>query len=61
MLGQQEFRFVGANVPWLLEAADDICYRVVDLEDGFKLGRIPFETAEELLQPLADDLWQKYD
>jgi len=23
---------------FLVEAADDICYRVMDLEDGFRLG-----------------------
>lgn len=45
---------------FLLEAADDICYRVVDLEDGFKLGRIAFETAEELLQPLVGGFPPRY-
>lgn len=45
---------------YLLEAADDICYRVVDLEDGYKLGRIPFETAEELLQPLVGGFPPRY-
>lgn len=33
---------------YLLEAADDICYRVIDVEDGVKLGRIGFSEAEEL-------------
>jgi dGTPase len=33
----------------LVEAADDICYRVVDLEDGFKLGRLGFDETEALL------------
>lgn len=37
---------------WLVEAADDICYRVVDLEDGFKLGRIGFAEAEGLMRRL---------
>ncbi len=37
---------------WLVEAADDICYRVVDLEDGYKLGRITFAEAEPLLRQL---------
>ncbi len=45
---------------YLLEAADDICYRVVDLEDGYKLGRIPFATAEELLQPLVGGFPPRY-
>lgn len=38
---------------WLVEAADDICYRVVDLEDGYKLGRITFAQAEPLLRELV--------
>jgi dGTPase len=38
---------------YLVEAADDICYRVVDLEDGFKLNRIAFGEAEPLLLALV--------
>ena len=37
---------------FLVEAADDICYRVMDLEDGFRLGLISFKETEELLKPL---------
>ena len=37
---------------FLVEAADDICYRVMDLEDGFRLGLISFGETEELLRPL---------
>lgn len=40
---------------YLTEAADDICYRIIDLEDGFRLGRIPYndmlETMGVLLKP----------
>ncbi|AMM52778.1 deoxyguanosinetriphosphate triphosphohydrolase [Rufibacter sp. DG15C] len=39
---------------FLVEAADDICYRIIDFEDGCKLGLIPFDQAEELLQPLLN-------
>ena len=38
---------------FLVEAADDICYRVMDLEDGFRLGLISFKEAEDLLRPLV--------
>lgn len=34
---------------FLVEAADDICYHVIDFEDGFRLGYIPFEIAEKCL------------
>lgn len=40
---------------FLVEAADDICYHIVDLEDGFKLGRITFEEAEHHLVRLAGE------
>jgi dGTPase len=34
---------------FLIEAADDICYRIIDVEDAFKLDRLSFKDAEELL------------
>lgn len=34
---------------YLVEAADDICYSVVDIEDGFKLGRLGFPETEDLM------------
>ncbi|MBO6824911.1 MAG: deoxyguanosinetriphosphate triphosphohydrolase [Sneathiella sp.] len=34
---------------YLVEAADDICYLVVDIEDGFKLGRLEFAETEALM------------
>jgi dGTPase len=38
---------------FLVEAADDICYRVIDIEDGFRLGHISFQEAFELYWPLV--------
>ena len=38
---------------FLVEAADDICYRIMDLEDGFRLGLISFTDTEELIIPLV--------
>lgn len=37
---------------FLVEAADDICYRIMDLEDGFRLGFVSFRETEELLTNL---------
>lgn len=34
---------------FLVEAADDICYHIIDLEDGCRLGLVPFETVKNLL------------
>jgi len=31
---------------FLVEAADDICYHIIDFEDGFNMGYIPFKTIE---------------
>ena len=36
-----------------MEAADDICYRIVDLEDGVRLKLIPYERAFDILKPFA--------
>lgn len=38
---------------FLMEAADDICYRIIDLEDGHRMGRVSFEETEALLKPVA--------
>lgn len=36
-----------------MEAADDVCYNIVDLEDGHRLDRILFSEAHSLLSPIA--------
>ena len=33
---------------YLVEAADDICYQIIDLEDAFKLGILKYEQIKEL-------------
>ena len=37
---------------FLVEAADDICYHIVDLEDGFRMGYIAYEDAKMLLSDI---------
>ncbi len=37
---------------FLVEAADDICYSIIDLEDGCNLGLISFAETVELLAPI---------
>ncbi|MBK1666520.1 hypothetical protein CKO28_00500 [Rhodovibrio sodomensis] len=44
----------------LVEAADDICYRIVDVEDAAVLGVLSFEEAEGLLAPVAGPLNGEY-
>lgn len=38
---------------FLLEAADDICYSIMDIEDGVNAGSISFMEGEKLLMPLV--------
>ena len=38
---------------FLVEAADDICYSILDLEDGFRLGLVPYELVEASLSSIA--------
>lgn len=40
---------------YLVEAADDICYRVIDLEDAHRLGIISLEKFKSLLLPFFTD------
>lgn len=40
---------------YLTEAADDICYRVIDLEDAHRLHIVSFEKFKELFLPFFDD------
>lgn len=40
---------------FLVEAADDICYHIIDLEDGCRLGLVPFETVKGLLAEIIGD------
>ena len=51
---------IAANGRWwkrhplvfLMEAADDICYNIMDLEDAFTCGDVPFAQARDLLAAL---------
>ncbi|WP_330647155.1 dNTP triphosphohydrolase (plasmid) [Thioclava litoralis] len=51
---------IGPNQWWrrhplvyVVEAADDICYNIVDLEDAFTTGELPFEVVRDTLLRLA--------
>jgi dGTPase len=38
---------------YLVEAADDICYNIIDLEDAHRLGILSYQEVEDLLMPLC--------
>jgi len=40
---------------FLVEAADDICYSIIDLEDGCTLGLVGFDETVNLLAPILKD------
>ena len=39
---------------FLVEAADDICYHIIDFEDGYHMNFVPFKLLEELFQAIID-------
>ncbi|MEC3881579.1 deoxyguanosinetriphosphate triphosphohydrolase [Parapedobacter sp. 10938] len=40
---------------YLVEAADDICYNIIDLEDAHRLGILSYEEVANLLLPICGD------
>ncbi|MCO4822736.1 MAG: deoxyguanosinetriphosphate triphosphohydrolase [Flavobacteriaceae bacterium] len=50
-----DFRFSRHPLAFLVEAADDICYTIIDFEDGINLGLIQEEYALEYLINLVRD------
>ncbi len=53
---QNGYKSVYARHPFvfLTEAADDICYRVIDLEDAHRLDLVSFDTFKDLFLPFFD-------
>ena len=49
---KNNFHWCRHPLAYLVEAADDICYRIMDLEDGFRLGLLTFNETEKLLMSL---------
>lgn len=45
--------YIRSPLAYLVEAADDTCYAIVDIEDAFKMGVISYEKAVELLTPIS--------
>ncbi|MFT6971544.1 MAG: dGTPase [Roseivirga sp.] len=43
---------------FLVEAADDICYHIIDLEDGCNLGLVSYEQTVQLLANIIGDKFQ---
>lgn len=54
-LNQNPLKFARHPLVYLVEAADDICYQVMDIEDAHKLHLLTTEKAVELLLGFFDD------
>ncbi|KPC54066.1 deoxyguanosinetriphosphate triphosphohydrolase [Amantichitinum ursilacus] len=46
-------RWARHPLSYLMEAADDICYAILDLEDGIEIGMLPYDTVEPLLMKIC--------
>jgi dGTPase len=46
---------------YLMEIADDICYGLIDLEDGIEMGILRYSEVEAILKPLVADDWYRYE
>ena len=55
MEGVDGMAFCRHPLAYLVEAADDICYTIIDFEDGINLGLIPEDFALEYLIKLVKD------
>src|SRR5690606_8285618 len=53
--GGQRPGFKRHPLVYLVEAADDICYNIIDLEDAHRLGILTYEQVEDLLLPICGD------
>ena len=40
---------------YLMEAADDFCYGIIDLEDGLEMGILNWQEIYDILRPVIDD------
>ncbi len=46
--------YIRHPLAFLVEAADDITYKIIDFEDGYKLKLVPFDVIKNMLQEIAD-------
>ena len=54
----EPLRYVRHPLVYLVEAADDICYEIMDIEDAHKLKLLTYEETERLLLNYFDEIGQ---
>lgn len=55
LVQQVDFAWKRHPLAFLVEAADDICYSIIDLEDGCSLGLIGYEEARSLFEAVLSN------
>lgn len=55
LLQRDEMSWYRHPLSFLVEAADDICYSVLDAEDGYLLGHLSYEHLEQMFTPFLSD------
>lgn len=55
LIRQGEFRWCRHPLAYLVEAADDICYALIDLEDGIEMDILPYAEVESIFLRLLGD------
>ena len=58
--GDAELCWCRHPLAYLMEAADDICYRIADIEDGFFSGLLNFRDTRELFTPFLEERHRHY-
>lgn len=55
LVRQGDHHYSRHPLAFLSEASDDICYRIIDLEDAHELGILSYQEVSEILMPICDD------
>lgn len=55
---KEDGRWCRHPLSYLMEAADDICYAIIDLEDAVELQILEYEEVRPILQTLCQDRWK---
>jgi len=60
LIPQYNNRWCRHPLVYLMEIADDICYGLIDLEDGIEMGILRYPEVEKILKPLLANEWAQY-
>ena len=54
LIEKEQMAWCRHPMAYLMEAADDICYALIDLEDGIELGFVTYDEVIKILSPVVD-------